>query len=121
VLGLYRDLDSAVSTAMTERGLGLVQQAEVPSASSARAPGLRVYQCVTMRDTPVWLRVTWDGVRGDADGGAELGELVAGRTAQWFTWHACAGRFGDRGFESRLVGSVTGRLAVLEKQERRRR
>lgn len=117
-MGLYRDLDSAVSTAMTECGLGLVQQADVPAVSSARGPGVRVYQFVTMRDTPVWLRVTWNGMGG---GAAELGELVAGRAAQRFTWHAIAGRDGDGAFESRLLGAVTGRLAALEKQERKRR
>jgi hypothetical protein len=115
-VGLWRDLDSAVSTAMTACALGLVHQIDEPEASSAREPGRRVYQFVTMRDTPVWLMVSWEGVRGDGSGG---GELVARRTEQSFVWRARAGRGGDAAFEVRLLRTVAGRLNALVKDERR--
>jgi hypothetical protein len=116
-VGLWRDLDSAVSTAMSECALGLVHQVDEPEASSARGPGRRVYQFVTMRDTPVWLMVSWNGVRWEG-GGPGGGEMTARRKEQPFVWRARAGRGGDAAFEDRLLRTVAGRLNALAKDER---
>lgn len=113
--GLWRDLDSAVSTAMTECGLGLVQQIDEPEASSALWKGRRIYQFTSMRDTPVWLLVEWKGV--DARSHVE-----AGRTGQEFVWRCRAGggkgSDADRAFERRFLEVVANRLNGLMRTER---
>lgn len=113
--GLWRDLDSAVSTAMTECGLGLVQQIDEPEASSALWKGRRIYQFTSMRDTPVWLLVEWKGVDARS-------QIEAGRTGQEFVWRCRAGAGQgsetDRAFERRFLEVAANRLNGLMRTER---
>ncbi len=93
---------------MTDVELGLVQQVDDPEPGSARGAGRRVYQFVTMRDTPVWLEVSWPGVEATT-------ESEARRSVQTFVWRCRAGVRGDAEFEDRLLKSVADRLNGLSR------
>lgn len=108
--GRFRDLDSAVSFAMTTCELGLVEQADVPNEGGPKQPGSRTYRFVTMRDGPIWVRATWDGVSDQS-----LGELAAGRTDQPVRWHAFAERHGDADIAKCLLENASERLGYLRK------
>lgn len=116
--GMLRDLDAAMSFSMKECELGLVEQVYTPEPASARVAGERVYRLMTMRDVPVWVRVTWKGAA------SEGGELLAKRTEQPMEVRVRGGAGGgvtrDATLERRLADALAERLRELARRERAR-
>lgn len=122
--GMLRDLDASLSFAMKEVELGLVEQVDTPDPASARKAGQRVYRLITMRDLPVWVRVSWQGV------GADAGELRAARTEQAMVVRVKVGRdldggggggdAEDRAYEKRVLTAFTDRIRENVRKEKSR-
>lgn len=115
--GMLRDLDAAMSHTMKVCELGLVEQVDEPDPPSARASGARVYRLITMRDVPVWVRVSWNGLQ-DAD---HTGELLAKRTEQPMELRVRAGGGRDVSLERRVAEALSGRMRELIRREKEQR
>lgn len=113
--GRLRDLDSAISAAMTACELGLVEQLDTPLADSpsggACHPGSRTCRFITMRDHAVWLRVNWEGT------GANAGGLVAGRTDQTMEIRSQSVDASDGSVAKSLAKEVAAALKRFRKKE----
>lgn len=101
--GKVRDLNSAVSRAITTRNLAVLEIDD-----RAADEGVRVFRLLGIRGEPGWVRATFEPTGPSR---------AAGREVRAITIAAQLGSFGDAAREEDFVRGVAGELEVLATQD----